>query len=234
MKINLVKPGSGSGAGSGSGTASHSLSRSRAFFAIAFAIALSVAVQKAGAQTPPASQEGFRLQPGDVVRLTIWREEDMSGELPVGADGMVVFPQIGPVPVTGESTTTLRAKLLEEYSKTLRNPSVDIQFLKRIAVFGAVNKADLLLVDETMTIADLIALAGGTTPEGASDRIEILRDGERLQWSLSQGTRLRELAIMSGDQVYVPERRFISRNPGIIAAILSGVISVAVAIIATR
>jgi protein involved in polysaccharide export with SLBB domain len=72
-----------------------------------------------------------------------------------------------------------------------------------------------------MTVADALALAGGTTPDGHSDKVELMRDGERLTVRLSRRTRIVESPIQSGDQLFVPERSWIRRNAGILAAGIS-------------
>lgn len=171
-----------------------------------------------------------RVGPGDVLRVLIWREEDMSGEFTVSEDGTVVLPKLGPYTVTGRVPEELRVELIREYQKYLRNPSIEITFLKRITVLGAVREAGLILVDPTMTVAEALALAGGTLPEGGTDRIELVRDGQRVQ-TVTERTRIGELSMQSGDRLFVPERSWASRNGGVVAAIITGAASIAVALI---
>jgi protein involved in polysaccharide export with SLBB domain len=45
--------------------------------------------------------ESVVLQPGDMIRVAIWREEDLSGEFPVDVDGTVTFPLLGERSVAG-------------------------------------------------------------------------------------------------------------------------------------
>ena len=170
------------------------------------------------------------VAPGDVVRVQIWREEDMSGEFTVHEDGTVVLPKLGPFTVTGRAPEELREELIQEYQKVLRNPSIEITFLKRITVLGAVREPGLILVDPTMTVAEALALAGGTLPEGGTDRIEVVRGGERVQ-TVTERTRIGELAMESGDRLFVPERSWASRNGAVVAAIITGAASIAVALI---
>lgn len=152
------------------------------------------------------------LVPGDLIRLRIWREPDLSGEFPVDADGVVVFPKIGAQRVTGESQDALRARLVALYGEYLRNPSIEVIFLRRINVLGAVRSPGLISVDPTMVVADAIALAGGTMPEGRNDQIKLIRGGEVLTADISQRTRIADLPLQSGDQLYVPEKGWFSRH----------------------
>lgn len=163
------------------------------------------------------------VQPGDVVKLWIWREEELSGEFLVPETGMVVFPKIGPQQVTAMPMAELRDTLLVEFRKYLRNPSIEISFLRRVNILGAVRKPGVYPLDPTMTVAMAIAMAEGSTPEGRVDRVELLRDGQRLVANINQRTRIAELPIQSGDQLYVPERSWVSRNTALVATVVSGV-----------
>lgn len=178
----------------------------------------------AGAQQPAVKATGQDyVQPGDVVKLWIWREEELSGEFLVPETGMVVFPKIGPQQVTAMPMAVLRDTLLVEFRKYLRNPSIEISFLRRVNILGAVRKPGVYPLDPTMTVAMAIAMAEGSTPEGRVDRVELLRDGQRLVANINQRTRIAELPIQSGDQLYVPERTWVSRNTGLVATVVSGV-----------
>lgn len=184
-----------------------------------------------GAQAVPAgAASGPSLQPGDIVRLRIWREPDLSGDFQVDQAGIVTFPKLGPMRVSEESTESLKAKLVAGYQEYLRNPSIDIVLLRRVNVLGAVKNPGLYPVDATMTIADAIALAGGATPDGNRRKIELLRDGQRIAVDLADVMKIADLPLRSGDQLFVPERSWISRNPGVIAASLTGAISLVIAL----
>ena len=90
--------------------------------------------------------------------------------------------------------------------------------LRRIKVLGSVRTPGLYQVDPTMTVADAIALAGGVSPDGRGDRVDLLREGQRLTGNLEAQTRLGDTPIASGDQLYVPQRSWLSRNTAVIAA----------------
>ena len=170
------------------------------------------------------------LRPGDIVRLNIWREESLSGEFPVAQDGSVVLPRIGRWDVTKEPPDVLRDRMLEDFQKYLRNPSIEITFLRRITVTGAVRDPGVKHVDPTMTVAEALGMAGGTTPDGATDRVVLMRGDETIQ-TVTDRMRIADTPLRSGDQLFVPERRWSSRNQGVVAAVLSGMISLAVALI---
>jgi polysaccharide export outer membrane protein len=171
------------------------------------------------------------LLPGDVIRIEIWREETLSGEFAITSDGTVVLPKIGRYDTREQLPDTFRKQLIEDYEQYLRNPSIEITFLRRITILGAVREAGLKLVDPTMTIAEALAMAGGTTVQGTTDRIYLMRDGETIQ-TVTDRMTIAETPLRSGDQLFVPERSWTSRNPGVVAAVISGVVSIAIALLA--
>jgi polysaccharide export outer membrane protein len=170
------------------------------------------------------------LRPGDIVRLKIWREPDLSGDFQVDETGVVVFPLIGPRTVTDVPPDSLRSQLVDAYATYLRHPSIDVVLLRRVNVLGAVAKAGLYPVDPTMTVADVLALAGGPTSIGDPNKVRLIRDGETITASLGQRTIVGELPVRSGDQFFVPERSWISRNSNIVAAAITGTISLIIAV----
>ena len=168
------------------------------------------------------------LRPGDVVRLRIWREPDLSGDFPVDESGQVVLPRLGPVSVMAISRDSLRRSLLAAYTTYLKNPSIEVMLLRRINVLGAVKNPGLYPVDPTMTVADALALAGGASADGRRDRVELLRGGEKVVVKLDPGARLGDTPIRSGDQLYVPERSWFSRNQGIVIGTVSAFAALAI------
>lgn len=180
--------------------------------------------QSTGAADARSAWSNQPARPGDIIRLRIWQEETMSGDFTVDQDGAVVLPRLGRVQVSQEAPPQLRDRLVREYQRYLTHTSIEVTLLRRVQVLGAVRNPGLHPVDATMTVSDVLALAGGATPEGDPDRIELIRGGDRIVARLSTNTRIAESAIQSGDQIFVPERSWFTRNSGIIAAGLTSLI----------
>jgi protein involved in polysaccharide export with SLBB domain len=200
----------------------------RSRLAAAAALLAAVLATPAGAQIQPDAREAATaaatadpLRPGDVVRVRIWREPDLSGDFTVDPDGMVVFPKLGPVHVTPFSAATLRERLVRDYGEFLNHESIELTLLRRLQVLGAVRNPGLYPVDGTMTVTDVLALAGGATPQGDPRRVELIRGGERVTSRLDVDAPLGSSPMRSGDQLFIPERSWISRNTGVVAAVVS-------------
>jgi protein involved in polysaccharide export with SLBB domain len=170
------------------------------------------------------------LRPGDIVRLRIWREPDLSGEFGVDEQGTAVFPKIGPRRVLGLQPDTLRAQLVRSYSLYLRNPAIEVTLLRRITILGGVRNPGLHPVDPTMTLADAFALAGGVTPEAKPDEVELVRNGQRTRFKISQETRITDTPVRSGDQLYVPTKGWLARNTWLLSAGIGATFSLILAL----
>ena len=176
---------------------------------------------------PTLASGAAALQPGDMLRLRIWREPEMSGDFVVSEHGDVVLPKLGPTPVTGRAVEELRSAIVSAYERVVVHSSITVVPMRRIQVLGAVRTPGLYHADPTMTVGDVLALAGGANTQGASRRLTLVRNGRRLRVSIATETPLGTLALHSGDQIYVPERSWISRNPGVVVGIVSAGVSLA-------
>jgi polysaccharide export outer membrane protein len=166
------------------------------------------------------------LGPGDYILLKIWREPELSDTVQIDNAGVAVFPKLGPISVTGIGTDSLERLLVHQYSRYLQNPSIKVTVLRRITIWGSVVRPGPYPVDLTMTITDALALAGGASPEGKSDKVELRRGKSTRIIDLSREVhRVGDLALQSGDQLFVPQRSWVSRNPGLIVAAVGTVTS---------
>lgn len=161
------------------------------------------------------------VRPGDVVRVWIWREQDYSGEFPVDARGSVVLPLLGEVVAPGRTAEQLADTLRQAYRKYLNNPSIQVTVLRRVSVQGEVVKPGLYPADATITVGDLVSLAGGITPNASRDKIRLVRDGRVIVSGLGPGTVLQRSPVQSGDEVFVPQKGWLARNGSVL--LLGGV-----------
>jgi polysaccharide biosynthesis/export protein len=166
----------------------------------------------AHAQSGAASADEVTLRPGDVVRVAVWREQDLSGDFPVDEQGVVVFPMLGEVRVGGVPLAGLRDSLLVEYRRQLRNPSIQITPLRRVMVLGEVYQPGLKEVDPTLSVAGAVALAGGPTPAGNINNITIIRGGHLFRSRVTATEALDAIDVRSGDQIFVGSRGWVERN----------------------
>jgi len=177
--------------------------------------------QSATGDRAEAALDTFGVQPGDLIRLKVWREPEMSGDVVIDEAGEATLPRLGPVQVAGWAPDSLRRFLVSSYAKYLKDPAIDVKVLPRVTILGAVRNPGVQNLDPTMSIADALALAGGASADGKQDNIELRRRGARIPVKLNLATRLADTPVRSGDQLVVPQRSWLSRNTGVVFGVIS-------------
>lgn len=167
------------------------------------------------------TRDTLGVQPGDLIRLKVWREPEMSGDVVIDAAGEATLPRLGPVHVVGWDPDSLRRFLVSRYAKYLKDPAIDVKVLPRVTILGAVRSPGVQNLDPTLTIADALALAGGASADGKQNNVELRRRGARIPVKLNLATRLADTPIRSGDQLVVPQRSWLSRNTGVVFGVIS-------------
>lgn len=170
------------------------------------------------------------LNEGDVLKVSIWREPDLSGEFQIDEHGVVTLPLLGKKNVLHKGISEIRDSLIAEYAVQLRNPSITITPLRRVYVLGEVAKPGLYAVDPTITLAGIVAIAGGANPIGSIERMRIVRGGKEVLKRVPAGSSLASVNIRSEDQIFVDRRSWLDRNNG---AIVTSALSAAATILIT-
>jgi protein involved in polysaccharide export with SLBB domain len=185
--------------------------RTRALI-LATAVSL-VAIPSGTAYAQPAAANLQILAPGDIVRLTVWRRPEFSGEFAVSADGNLKHPIFQGARVVGLTHEGLRQAIrgvLETYEQS---PQFVVETLYRITLGGEVRSPNLYTLPRETTIPQAIALAGGPTERARIDRVHLIRNGVETMLDLSQiDTVLLRAPIVSGDQVFIERRSEIFRE----------------------
>jgi len=181
-----------------------------------FALLLSALASSSFADAPGATLPGYRLQPGDVITVSVWQVVDLQSEVLVRPDGGFSFPLAGEVDAVGKTVEDIRVILAERLKRYIPSPVVTVAIKtiggNRIFVVGKVIHAGDFPFSSPLDVMQAIALAGGTTPYAAINDIVILRrqngQQEALHFHYSDVARGRELAqniqLLSGDTVVVP------------------------------
>jgi protein involved in polysaccharide export with SLBB domain len=154
----------------------------------------------------------YYLAPGDRVALGIWGAADLALELAVGADGGLVIPSVGVVPVGGstlrDATESVRRACAAAYPRSAITLTLVAPGPMRVPVTGQVIAPGVYRVYSTYRLDDLLAAAGG--PSGGADtrRIELThRDAttetiDLLAWR-ADGTPAGNPVLRAGDRVHV-------------------------------
>ncbi len=167
--------------------------------------------------TAPAAAPEYRLGAGDVLRITVFQNPDLTLETRVTEAGVISYPLLGPVRVGGLGVTAAE-KLLADGLKSgnfVRNPQVTLVVMQvrgnQASVLGMVNRPGRYPIEVTdMRLSDLLALAGGTAPGGADGVVLTgVRDGKPFRHEVdlptlfAPGGEAHNLRILNGDTVWV-------------------------------
>lgn len=182
----------------------------------------------------PQSTGAPALAKGDLLKISVWREPDLSGEFVVDEQGVVTLPLLGKRSVLNTSVSALRDSLMAAYAVQLRNPAVTITPLRRIYVLGEVNKPGLYPVDPTISLSGAVGMAGGATELGDINRLRLVRDGKVLFRNKSVRNSLSAEDIRSDDQVFVERRGWLDRNSTFVASAAVSTVTLAISLILTR
>src|SRR3954447_15645936 len=151
--------------------------KSRSMIRLTFMVILvaSLALARSIVAQEPAREEQAVLTPGDSVRIQVWRRPDFSGDFVVGPDGSVSHPLYRSVRVAGVPFATAEANMRQFLSGFEENPQFVMEPLIRVAVSGEVPRPSVFALRPETTIGEAIARAGGTGPNGARNRVRVLR-----------------------------------------------------------
>ena len=133
----------------------------------------------------PTSEEAM-LAPGDMVRIEVWRQPELSGEFAIAADGSIRHPLYRDVQVAGVPLTTAEERLRSFLRQFETTPQFVISPLLAVAVGGEVRQPSLYNLPPEVSIAEAVARAGGPTERGRLSRVRLLRDGRELKLDLTQ------------------------------------------------
>jgi polysaccharide export outer membrane protein len=176
------------------------------------AIATSIPLMSALAQNSSPVAEVV-LRPGDVIRVSVWRKPEYTGEFTIALDGTITHPFYQQLRVNGMAISEVRRLIGDHLARFEAQPLFTVEPLLRVTVGGEVNRPGLFTLSPETSVSQAVAAAGGVTELGRPDRVQLFRDGRALQVDLSNpqpGNA--QLPIRSGDQIFVARRRAIFRE----------------------
>jgi len=137
--------------------------------------------QAAESPAPAASNDpAYKIGAQDVVKIDVWREDQLTRTVPVRPDGKISLPLLNDVQAVGLTPMELAGVIRDELKKFITNPQVTVSVLeinsRRIYVAGEVNKAGAYQLLPNMTVLQALSGAGGFTAFARVKNIYILRN----------------------------------------------------------
>ena len=168
------------------------------------------------------SAGSYRLQPGDLLEIQVFMEDDMLRTLRISGEGSVTFPLVGNVQVAGYTVSEAEDRLAHALKTYLKNPQVSILIKEygnqTVYVLGQVTKpaAIELPPEKSLTGLEAITSVGGFTDVAATSKVRVLRMENGVQKTLDvdvtqitkQGNKALDILLQPGDVVFVPQSMF--------------------------
>jgi polysaccharide biosynthesis/export protein len=171
---------------------------------------------RALAEEPPAPSDAYLLQPGDIVQVVVWKEQELQGDVLIRPDGGLSFPLAGDVAAAGRTVEAVRADIEQRIRHYIPDGVVTVAVKQvngnRIFVIGKVNRPGDFQLTRPTDVVQALSLAGGMTVFADANAIRVLhRDHGRLtsipfRYSdIEKGQHLEQnVLLQSGDTVIVP------------------------------
>lgn len=166
----------------------------------------------------------YRIGVDDTVKINVWRNPELSISVPVRPDGKISMPLVGDVLAAGHTPENVAKTLKKKLSTYIRDPNVTViitglkshEYLTRLRVTGAVNKAQSLNFRQGMTVLDAVLAAGGVNDYASPDNTKLYRKitgkirviNIYLNDILYKGELETNIELRPGDIITVPERIF--------------------------
>ena len=163
-----------------------------------------------------ADEGTYRIGPGDVLEISVWKDESLFRELSVPPDGVISYPLIGDIEAAGVTVTMLRKAITARLSEYVPDATVTV-ILKNINslqvyVIGKVNNPGQFPITMDTTVMQVLAMARGLNPFAAAGDITILRRRQNVTVKIpfnykevEKGGNLEQNIILQrGDVVVVP------------------------------
>jgi protein involved in polysaccharide export with SLBB domain len=151
------------------------------------------------------AEEGYVLGSGDRVRITVFRNPELSGEFAIGGEGYLALPLGGEVLAKGLNVRQLEDQIEVRFKEGgfLVNPQVGVEVLtyRPFYILGEVNRPGEYAYVNGMTVTSAVAMAGGFTYRGDQDDITIERGDCAIAAKVGS-------PVLPGEVVTVHERFF--------------------------
>jgi len=165
-----------------------------------------------------ATEPGFTIGPEDVLGIFVWREAEVSGDVAVRPDGMITLPLIRDVKAAGLAPNELADRIQEALREFITDPSVTVVVRqmnsRKVFITGEVAKPGAYSLASSMTVMQLIAIAGGINEFAEANGISVMRveAGKTKTFKfeykdVARGKKPEQnIVLKPGDTVVVPEK----------------------------
>ena len=171
----------------------------------------------------PPNEGNYIIGAGDQLQIFVWRNQELSAELPVRPDGKLSFPLVDDLQASGRTPTELAREIEKSLAHYVQNPVVSVMVQgfvgppsQQIRVIGEATQPRGLPYRTDMTVLDVMIEVGGLTDFAAGNRSILVRSTSgrsesfkvRLDDLIKDGDVSANVPVTPGDILIIPQSWF--------------------------
>lgn len=173
--------------------------------------------QENAAELQTAAQDpAYRIGPQDVLKIDVWREDQLTRTVPVRPDGKITLPLLNDVQAVGLTPIQLAGVISDGLKKYINSPQVTVSVTeinsRRVYVTGEVTRPGAFALLPDMTVLQALTSAGGFTQFARIKSIYVLRmeGGQQVKHAFNykdviNGKKAEDnIQLQAGDTIVVP------------------------------
>jgi polysaccharide export outer membrane protein len=158
----------------------------------------------------------YLIGAGDIVEISVWKDESLSKQLVVPPDRVISFPLIGDIEVSSLTVADLRKEVTKRLKEYVPDVTVTVMLSEinslRAYVIGKVNRPGEFPIKMDTSVLQVLSMAGGLTPFASSGNIIIIRRENQAAIKIpfdynqvAEGKSMEQnILLQRGDVVLVP------------------------------
>jgi polysaccharide export outer membrane protein len=167
-------------------------------------------------QTSLMPLKDYIIGPGDVIEISVWKDDALAKDVTVLPDGRISFPLIGDIIAAGKTVEGLRKELSNKIKPFVPEPNISL-IVKQvnsmfIYIIGRVNSPGRFALNTNVNVLQALAIAGGLNPFAKKNKVSIFRENngqtqiiEFRYDDVSEGKHLEQnIYLKRGDVIVVP------------------------------
>jgi len=131
--------------------------------------------------SPLASADIYQLNPGDQLEISVWNEENLQKIITVLPDGKISFPLVGHLQAAGKTASEIEALITDKLDAYIADPEVNVTVTSArgnvVYVVGKVLKPGPIVMIQSTSVMQALAMAGGLNEFASGNAIKIIRRG---------------------------------------------------------
>jgi polysaccharide export outer membrane protein len=177
---------------------------------------IAAALTTAASSTAQAGESDFLIGPGDVLDISVWKDEALARSCVVRPDGVISFPLIGEVRAGGMTVSQLRTDMEQKLATYVPDVVLTVEVKQvnsmLIYIIGKVKSPGKFILNANIDVLQALAMAGGLNEFANGNKIKVFRqeNDETIMFPFEydevvEGKRLEQnINLKRGDIVVVP------------------------------